>query len=266
MNKNITSIHTFVICAYKESIYLEKCVQSVLKQEYHSNILISTSTPNEYIRALAKKYDIELVVSNSPTSLANDWNFALSCAETELITLAHQDDWYEPCYSKMIVEAYKNSKFPIILFSNYCELRNGKRIISNRLLRIKRMMLAPLKLSFLWGNIFVRRRILSLGSPICCPAVTFVKSRLEEPLFQNNMKSNIDWQAWERLSKLRGQFVYLAEPLMLHRIHNESTTSAILGNNARREEDIYMFRKFWPAIVARMIEKIYQTAEKSNSL
>ncbi len=53
----------------------------------------------------------------------------------------------------------------------------------------------------MWNNILVRRRILSLGSAICCPAVTLNKKMIEEPLFENNMKSNIDWQAWEKLSR-----------------------------------------------------------------
>ena len=50
--------HTFVICAYKESQYLEECIKSVLNQNVKSNVIISTSTPNEYINNLAKKYDI----------------------------------------------------------------------------------------------------------------------------------------------------------------------------------------------------------------
>lgn len=266
MNKNIEKEHTFVICAYKQSAYLEKCIQSVMCQDYKSRVIISTSTPNEYIKSLANKYKIELILSDNSTSIANDWNFALNAAKTELVTLAHQDDYYESSYSKKIVEAYEKAKTPIIIFTDYCELRNGKKVISNRLLRIKRIMLAPLKLSLFWRSIFIRRRILSIGSPICCPSVTFVKSRIEEPLFQNNMNSNIDWQAWEKLSKEKGQFVYIDKPLMLHRIHSESTTSAILENNARKDEDIYMFRKFWPAGVAKIIEKLYQSAEESNSL
>ena len=41
--------HTFVICAYKESAFLEECILSLKKQTVRSNILIATSTPNKYI-------------------------------------------------------------------------------------------------------------------------------------------------------------------------------------------------------------------------
>ena len=43
--------HTFVICAYKESEFLEECILSLKKQSIKSEILIATSTPNKYIES-----------------------------------------------------------------------------------------------------------------------------------------------------------------------------------------------------------------------
>ena len=42
-------LHTFVVLAYKESIYLETCIKSVLNQKYKSDVVIATSTPNDFI-------------------------------------------------------------------------------------------------------------------------------------------------------------------------------------------------------------------------
>jgi len=53
---------------------------------------------------------------------------------------------------------------------------------------------------------------------------------------------------------------------MEHRIHQESTTSELIEENGRRAEDLYMFRKFWPGWVAKMIEKVYQKSEESNEV
>ena len=50
--------HTFAICAYKESPYLEECIKSLKNQTIKSNILIATSTPNDYIKGIADKYAI----------------------------------------------------------------------------------------------------------------------------------------------------------------------------------------------------------------
>jgi len=52
--EKIGNIHTFVVLAYKESEYLEECINSVLNQSYKSEVVIATTTDNEYIRRLAK--------------------------------------------------------------------------------------------------------------------------------------------------------------------------------------------------------------------
>ena len=56
--------HTFVICAYKESPYLEECIQSLMNQRIKSNVIITTSTPNVYIERLAEKYQIPVKINN----------------------------------------------------------------------------------------------------------------------------------------------------------------------------------------------------------
>lgn len=258
--------HSFVICAYKESPYLEECIKSLLAQTVKSRILVATSTPNDYIGSMTEKYGLRLRVNDAESSLAGDWNFALEAAQTELVTLAHQDDVYLPEYAQKVTEAYRDSRDPILLFTDYCELREGKVIKSNRLLQVKRMLLSPLKIKALRTSRFVRRRILASGSAICCPTVTIVKGRATCPLFKDNMKSNIDWQAWEELSRERGSFVYVPDALVLHRIHDGSTTTEILQNSARKEEDIFMYQKFWPKPIARLIEVFYGRNEKYNHI
>lgn len=55
--------HTFVVCAYGESIYLEECIKSVMNQTVKSQVIMTTSTVNSYIRFLAEKYGIRLIVN-----------------------------------------------------------------------------------------------------------------------------------------------------------------------------------------------------------
>ena len=43
--------HTFAVCAYKESPYLEACIQSLLDQTVRTDIIVATSTPNKIGRA-----------------------------------------------------------------------------------------------------------------------------------------------------------------------------------------------------------------------
>lgn len=264
MKKYSEKSHTFVVCAYKESQFLEACISSLMKQTVKTKILIATSTPNQTIDELAQKYGLTVKVNAGEGGIANDWNFACTCADTPLVTLAHQDDVYLETYTEQILAALNQCEHPLIAFTDYYELRTEGIVRQNLLLRIKRLLLFPLKYKFFWKNKWIRRRILSLGSAICCPSVTLVKEHLQLPLFENNMKSNIDWQAWEMLSRKDGEFAYVNKPSMLHRIHETSTTSELLSVNGRREEDLVMYRKFWPSWMANLIEVFYKKSEKSN--
>lgn len=258
--------HTFAICAYKESPYLEECIKSVRKQTVKSEVLLATSTPNEWIYKLADKYGIPVFVNTGEKGITQDWNFAYSCCHTDLVTLAHQDDLYGKHYTEEMLKAISEAHKPIIYFTNYGEVRNGKISQTSRMLKIKRFMLLPLKLKQLQKYIFIRRSILAMGDSICCPSVTFVKNNadLPEQVFSHGFRASEDWEAWEKLSRLKGEFVYNDCVLVLHRIHEESETSIILGENKRQEEDFVMFQKFWPKPIARILTKLYSSAEKYN--
>lgn len=258
--------HTFCICAYKESAYLEECIKSLLHQSVQSKIIMVTSTPNQYITELAKKYDIELFVNDGEGGITQDWNFGLSKVQTPYATIAHQDDVYLDTYAEKICSRMEQDNHPLIAFSDYYELRNGKRVFDTTMLKIKRIMLVPLRFRIFRNSKFVRRRVLSLGDPICCPAVTFCLDHVKQPIFKNGFRSCEDWEAWEMLSKQKGAFLYISEPLMCHRIHEESATTAIINDNARVEENYIMYCKFWPKWMAKFINHFYTKSEDSNKL
>lgn len=263
-SKYSVSDHAFVICAYKESQYLEECILSLLHQEVQSRIILVTSTPNSHIETLVKKYGLEYHVNTGAAGIAGDWNFAYHTANGELVTIAHQDDIYEPNFVKKVLEGINRCKCPLIVFTDYGELRNSNRVTRNKLLKVKRTMLLPLRSRVFQEIRFIRRRILSIGSPICCPSVTYVKENLPETIFESDYRSDVDWQAWEKLSRIKGAFVYCTDILMFHRIHEDSATTAIIADNRRTKEDLEMFSKFWPMWIANILCKIYKKAEESN--
>lgn len=255
--------HTFVILAYKESKYLEECVRSILKQTVKSNVVIGTSTRNKYIENIAKKYELLVVDNKKPgMGLAADFDFGLQAATTQFVTIAHQDDTYEPEYTKMVMGRVSNDT--IILFTDYHERHKNGIVHVNQNLKIKRMLLKPLEYAPFQHMKWVRRRILSLGNPICCPSVAFNKAKVQGPAFKSDFKSNMDWCAWEKLSRLPGRFVYIKKDLMMHRIHEESTTTEIINDNLRTREDYMMFCKFWPSWAAKRIAGIYAKSEENN--
>ena len=122
------SNHTWALCAYKESAFLEECIKSLLAQTVKSKIIIATSTPNGHIEALAQKYKMPLYINDGVTGIGGDWNFAYGKCDTHLVTIAHQDDIYEPDYLKEMLEFMNKAHDPIIYFSGYAELREGKKV------------------------------------------------------------------------------------------------------------------------------------------
>ena len=52
--------HTFVVCAYQASPFLEACIRSCMQQEVPTRVMIATSTPNDWIRSIADKYQLPL--------------------------------------------------------------------------------------------------------------------------------------------------------------------------------------------------------------
>lgn len=257
--------HTFVVLAYQESVDLSKCIQSVLNQELKSNVVIATSTPNAFIKKIAKKYQLKLIINPKSKGISYDFDFASNCVNSELITIAHQDDIYEPSYSKNVITTYRKYPNASIIFTDYYEIKHNQIENSNINLKIKRFLLLPLKLRCLSNLKFIKRSALRLGCAICCPAVTFVTKNVPKQKFQCNMQCNIDWYAWEKLSKRNGYFIYIPKKLMGHRIHADSTTSKIITSNSRTAEDLIMLKKFWPNPIAKLIAKIYQKSEVNNA-
>ena len=256
--------HTWIICAYRESPYLEECILSLRGQSVKSAIRIATSTPNEHKSALAGKYGLEVFVNTGEAGIGGDWNFALGTAETKLRTIAHQDDVYDERYTEDMLERMNRAKRPVMYFTNYGELRDGERVTDNRLLRVKRILLGPVK--YFPGAKWAKRAALAFGNGICCPSITYVEEEMKGFTFGTRLRSNLDWEMSERLSRKKGSFVYCPEIRMYHRIHAESATTGLIGENRRTEEDYEMFRKFWPEGIARMLCRAYAKSEESNQV
>lgn len=200
------SDHTFAVCAYKENPYLASTVESLLAQDARCPIIISTSTPNDHISAVARRFEVPVVVNPDPRGAASDWNYGYDAAETPLVTIAHQDDYYEPNYLSTMLAAvndYEEGGLQLA-FSDYFEIRNGERVAGNALLRIKRALNAPLGTRVLNGSRFVKRRALSLGNPICCPAVMLVKENLGPSVFDETYKNSCDYKTWVDLGRRAG--------------------------------------------------------------
>lgn len=254
--------HTFVVLAYKESPYLEECLKSLINQSLKSKIVICTSTPNKHINELSIKYKVPIFLNSDGGSISKDWNYAFKIANTKWITLTHQDDLYYNDFLKCKIQYFKNNIS--VIFTNYNHIKNNKIVEIGLLIFIKTLLLFPFLLSNSIKYKFIKKVILSLGSPYCCPSATYNVKILENFKFDESLKVALDWDAWYRISDLPFSIVYLKKKLLAHRIHAESETTNMISQDIRGKEDNLMFTKIWGSVIGALIAKIYRLSYKLN--
>lgn len=260
--------HTFAVLAYKESEHLEECLGSLKSQTHQSEIIICTSTPSPFLEKIAARFGVQLLVNHNRSQIAGDWNFALSRSEGQYVTLAHQDDVYHSRYTQKVLAAAEKNQDALIVYTGYDELlhKGGSVFIRKKSLNflIKKILG---ELSFRGRQCLTndKRFLLALGNPIGCPTVTFHKKILGDFSFDPDFKINLDWKAWYDLAGKKGDFLWIRETLVSHRIHAKSETSQGIRENKRQEEDLAMFHLMWPRPLAKFLALLYSLSYKNNS-
>lgn len=254
-----------MVLAYEDSPYLEDCLKSLLAQSIRSRIVITTSTPTIKQRKLANRYGIPYVVSKERKGMAVDWGFALAYADTQWVTLAHQDDIYVPDYTESMLTAVSGQDRVLIAFSDYSQISGSGVASSSLVVAVKKIILMsffPFR-AVLKGTMS-KRWVLSFGCPICCPTVMYNKSSIGRQVFDDSFKVNLDWKYWIDLAGVDGAFVYLKKHLLQYRAHGDTTTNIAIGSGLRRVEDARCFRLLWPKYIAWAIAEIYTLSYKKN--
>lgn len=258
--------HCFVVPAYGESPHLEACLRSLATQTVKTRLLIATSTPNRHIHALADTYGAPVHVNPQRAGIGSDWNFALQVAGAPWVTLAHQDDLYLPDFAGRTLHALSRHPDAVLAFCGCDEIEDGRLRPTSTLIRIKQ---ALLELAFVGraraSTRFFKTNALRFGCAIPCPAVT-VNAKASGLRFRTDLKVDLDWAAWLELARRPGAFIYVRAPLMRHRVHPDSQTSAAIDAGYRRAEDEALLRSLWPEVIARAIVVSYRIAYRSNKV
>ncbi len=258
--------HTFAIPVYRAAPHIGGLIESLRAQsDAASDILLATSTPSPELDALAKRYALPLHINPQRIDIAADWNFALEAAQTELVTLAHQDDRYAHDYVHKLTGALRRHPGALFAFCDYSEHTPLGARPTNINLRIKRALRhRAYGLNECLTETRDKMRLLSLGNPICCPSVMFNRATLPDFRFPSGMQSNLDWLAWLGLARRPGGFVYVHERLVSKGVHDRSETTATIANRARQREDRLLFDAFWPRPIAAALATFYRLGYWAN--
>jgi glycosyltransferase involved in cell wall biosynthesis len=261
-----TANHTFAIPVYLGAPNLVTLIASLRAQiGAHSEILLATSTPSAALDTFAERYALPLHINPQRSGIAADWNFALAAAQTDLVTLAHQDDYFGPSYVARLSGALLGHSDAMFAFCDYSEHTTLGARPENINLRIKR---ALCRRAFGASNCITESRdkvrLLSLGNPICCPSVMLNRAAIPDFSFPIGFQSNLDWMAWLELARRPGGFVYVREKLVSKGIHAETETTASIANCTRQHEDRAAFDALWPRPVAAALAAIYRFGYRAN--
>lgn len=122
-------------------------------------------------------------------------------ADGEYVTIAHQDDVYHKEYAAELLKAAGKWPDMTVFTTDYVITKGGKTITGDRLLWVKRILRLPLRCPAFNGFTWVKRLPLMLGNSICCPATTYHKSLLGEPLVRSEYSYALDWDNLVQLAE-----------------------------------------------------------------
>jgi hypothetical protein len=258
MRPSVRAEHAFVVMAYGESPFLGACLRSVTGQSCPAPVVVTTSTPSPFIAAAADAAGVPVIVNAVAAGIASDWNFALAATDARRVTLAHQDDLYEPAFAERTLESMMQTPEATACFTGYQEIDDDGAAKSSKISRVKHLLEAATLGRRTAARGARLRAFLALGNPLPCSSVTFDMDRLGDLRFSDAFRSNLDWDFWLRLAD-RGA-VFAREPARLvGRRHNPLTaTSRLIRDGVRQREDLAMFRRLWPSPLAEVIAWAYR--------
>src|SRR5262245_52139404 len=132
MNEPLISI---CIPSYKKPLYVVRCLESILKQDYHHvEVIISDDSPCEDIKHAILVYQARLNIkyfhNSTPLKSPKNWNAALDKATGDLLLLLHQDDWLHAENAlSLFKEALIKNDVDFVFSQNTAIDENGNKII-----------------------------------------------------------------------------------------------------------------------------------------
>jgi hypothetical protein len=250
--------HAFVVMAHGDSPFLADCIRSLRSQTRPSAITVTTSTPSAFVRDVARDFACGLIVNPRRDGIASDWNFALRATPARYVTLCHQDDVYLPLFLERSLGRLEPCRDATLCFTGYTQITDDgsptRSLVSTVIHGLERATLGnQSRLSP--GRL---RAFLALGNPLPCSSVTFDRSRLGAFRFCDRFQSNLDWDAWLRLSRRGDIFVREPSKLVGRRRNALTATSRLIAEGVRRREDLQMFRRLWPTPIAEIVASLYR--------
>ena len=255
--------HTFAICAYGKSPYLEACIRSLKAQTLSSEIICVTSTPSDWLEGLLSRHDIPLFVRTGEKGIGNDWNYGVEKAEGRFVTVTHQDDLYNRHYVEELKKAYERWPDMSVFMTDGVLIKDGKLTRGGAVEAVKKVLRLPWRFRGLCHLSAVKMSGLIFGNPVMCPSCSYGKDRISLPLFSDQYDFVLDWDCMRKRSLKGGRFVCVEKPLLYYRVHDGAATKVCIKNHKREREERQMFEKIWPRRLSGVLMRGYSLASRN---
>lgn len=257
-----SALLTICIPLYKSNIsYVKQAVDSVLGQtstDWELVLVDGSPEPLLAVREWATSLgntSIRYMFNDNDTSMAGNWNFAYDIAQTELVTLLHDDDFLHKDYVGDILELSLNEP---VCSGYFCgaNIVNSNGDLSKTVADSVKQVLMPKKEVLIVEGDEGLASILKANF-IFCPSICYRKSQLQDKPFSSDWKMVTDLDFYQKTIHGGGAFVGLRKKLYFYRRHDENQTSKLTQSLERFTEecDIYTMiaeqycKSQWPCSV-----------------
>ena len=123
-----------IVPNYNSGIYIKKCLDSLLEQEYKVNEIIvvddcSTDESTKIVKEYTEKNDNIIILENGKNmGVSYSRNRGIENAKSEYIMFCDSDDWYEKQATKRMMEKVEKDSADFVLAGYYITYKDGRKI------------------------------------------------------------------------------------------------------------------------------------------
>jgi glycosyltransferase involved in cell wall biosynthesis len=220
------------IPSYKKPLYVVRCLQSIIKQDYKFvEVIISDDSPDEDIKQAIQPFweilDLKYFHNKPALGTPKNWNAAMDRASGDLLLLLHQDDWLEADNAlSQFVHAISPGEVDFVFCQNTAIDENGNKIILQSIPRLLKDMEE-------------KPNQLLLAQVIGPPSNTMLKRRVDLR-YDEQFIWLVDVDYYSRILKAGYKYRYIDKHLVSIGLHPDQATEFVQKN-----KDILFKENIW---------------------
>jgi glycosyltransferase involved in cell wall biosynthesis len=227
-----------VIPCYNHALFLAEALNSVLEQTYDNwECIIVNDGSSDNTETIANdwcKKDIRFkYFFKENGGLSSARNLGLANSKGDFILFLDSDDFIAPEKLLLSVKSFMEDTSLDLVITDF-----------NSVLRAKLVQLEPfVKLADFTFNLenILHKWDLGFSIPIHC--ALFKKDSVGDIRFNEKLKAKEDWLFWIQFFKLDSRTLYINQPLVTYRMHEDSMTKNVLLMNNNQELVINLIKK-----------------------